>query len=121
VSVVRSIYERAQTPEEIHGRLLVAYAAAVHARQEVVARSARQGRFNVRPEAEKAFARICRKHLPPSLERFAAEVAEREAGARAAPAPPRSHDPHATVPRRERRGTQPKGAACHPSLPRRRA
>ena len=72
-------FGRAKTPEEILGRLLVAYAAAAHAREEVVARSHRHGDFRPNAGAAKAFERICRKHLPTSLKRFAAELAERGA------------------------------------------
>jgi hypothetical protein len=71
-------FERASTPEEILGRPLVAYAAAAHAREEVLARSYRHGDFRPTAGAARAFERICRKHLPASLTRFAADVAERE-------------------------------------------
>jgi hypothetical protein len=67
--------------EEILGRLLIAYVAAAHAREEVVARSYRWGAFRPTDGAAKAFERICRRNLPASLKRFAAEVAERQPAA----------------------------------------
>jgi hypothetical protein len=71
-------FERASKPEEILGRLLVAYAAAAHAREEVVARSHRHGSFRPSAGAAQAFERLCRKHLPAALKRFAAEVEGRK-------------------------------------------